>query len=214
MTTFSFHPVKHIAAGEGGMITTKEEGIYRRLLRLRSHGINKEGDEFLNTQAAFEGGELNRWYYEMQELGFNFRLTDIQCALALSQFSKLDRFVFKRNQLAIFYDEAFSDFKSLRSAQLQQAGSHAYHLYVLRVNFKLLKISRTRFMARLAGNGIGTQVHYLPSYLHPYYQSRSAPAKCPEAEKYYEEALSIPIFFDLPEAGQRRAISQICELVK
>ena len=113
MTVFSFHPVKAIAAGEGGMITTNDEKLYRRLLRLRSHGINKANDPFENPGSAFENGESNRWYYEMQELGFNYRITDIQCALGLSQMRKLSGFLKRRREIVHHYNERFKNIESV-----------------------------------------------------------------------------------------------------
>jgi dTDP-4-amino-4,6-dideoxygalactose transaminase len=122
MTVFSFHPVKLVAAGEGGVITTNDESVYRRLLRLRSHGINKSGDSLIRGDLAKTGDLVNPWYYEMQELGFHYRITDFQCALALAQLKKLDRFLFRRRELAREYDRLFSSFKNLKPLKYNLKG--------------------------------------------------------------------------------------------
>lgn len=214
MTVFSFHPVKAIAAGEGGMITTNDENIYRKLLRLRSHGINKLNDEFQLVDQSTTNGELNAWYYEMQELGFHYRITDIQCALALSQFKKLDSFIEKRREVANKYDLAFSD-KNIyfKPAQLSGRSQSAHHLYVLRFDFDALGLSRNDCMKRLRGAGIITQVHYLPVPMQPYYRNLGfSPMDYPNSVRYYQESLSIPIYFDLSNAQQDFVINELLKL--
>lgn len=215
MTVFSFHPVKAIAAGEGGMITTNNEELYRRLLRLRGHGVNKADDPFENSGNAFENGELNRWYYEMQELGFNYRITDIQSALALSQMGKLDRFLSRRRDLAARYDAAFDGLKNLSVVQRDGRPISAHHLYVTRINFPEIGMSRTQLMSALMKHGIGTQVHYIPVFMHPYYQKRGYDGdKFPVAQRYYREALSIPMFYALTDEQLSFVIGRIQELVR
>ncbi|QID16968.1 UDP-4-amino-4,6-dideoxy-N-acetyl-beta-L-altrosamine transaminase [Nitrogeniibacter mangrovi] len=214
MTIFSFHPVKAIAAGEGGMITTNDDAVYRRLLRLRSHGINKLDDPFVFEGQAFTGDIQNPWYYEMQELGFHYRISDIQCALGLSQLGKLDAFMKRRRELVANYDAAFSGCEHCRPAQSDRIESSAHHLHVLRIKFKELDISRSEFMMRLRAEGIGTQVHYIPVPWHPVYRSIGAdPASCPRAVDFYAEALSIPLFVDLTDEEQARVIQSIQSLV-
>ena len=215
MTVFSFHPVKIIAAGEGGMITTNDEGIYRRLLRDRSHGINKADDTLVDKKHAYEEGELNLWYYEMQELGFNYRMTGLQSALALSQFNKLERFVTKRRQLAGAYDAALSDMSHLRQTQMTGRARSAHHLYVLRINYAAIGISRTRFMSALAQNGIGSQVHYIPVFMQPYYrQFGFEPGEFPVTMEYYRSALTVPLFFGLTDDDQRQVIHGLKKLLQ
>ncbi|NLD46167.1 MAG: UDP-4-amino-4,6-dideoxy-N-acetyl-beta-L-altrosamine transaminase [Clostridiaceae bacterium] len=214
MTVFSFHPVKAIAAGEGGMITTNDEPTYRKLLRLRSHGINKLDDPFLITAQSVSDGHNNPWYYEMQELGFNFRITDIQCALALSQFKKLDVFIERRRKLVKTYDKAFSNFKNIRPAQTTGRDESGHHLYIIRINFDGIKMNRAQLMEKLKDQGIGTQVHYIPVPAQPYYRKLGfKPEDYPNAIAFYNEALSIPLFYDLSDEMQAKVISALKELV-
>jgi UDP-4-amino-4,6-dideoxy-N-acetyl-beta-L-altrosamine transaminase len=215
MTIFSFHPVKAIAAGEGGMITTNDPDVYHRLLRLRSHGINKVGDALRFGDLARTGDLANPWYYEMQELGFHFRITDIQCALALSQLRKIDRFIARRRELVRVYDEAFSGVPHVRPAQTGGRAESAHHLYVLRVDFRSSGLTRAEFMHRLRAADVGTQVHYIPVPMHPYYRDLGAdPTAYPAAQAYYEEAISIPLFFDLTDSQQAHVIATIRETLR
>ncbi len=215
MTIFSFHPVKAIAAGEGGMITTNDDAVYRRLLRLRSHGINKLDDPFVLEDQAFTEGVQNPWYYEMQELGFHYRITDIQCALGLSQLGKLESFLARRRSLVKRYDEAFSGMTYCRPAQTVGRDESAHHLYVLRIDFDGLATARPAFMASLRAQGIGSQVHYIPVTSHPVYRTLGVdPAACANAARYYGEALSIPLFVDLADAEQQQVIQAITSLVR
>lgn len=214
MTVFSFHPVKAIAAGEGGMITTNDEPTYRRLLRLRSHGINKGSDPLLNPDAAQEDGEPNLWYYEMQELGLNYRITDIQSALALSQLGKLDRFITRRKELARRYDGALAGMAALKPAQPTGRERSAHHLYPVRIDFRQAGYTRTQFMGRLRERGVGSQVHYIPAYSHPYYRHLGyRSGDCPEAEAYYREALSLPLFFTLSDGDQEGVVKALKDLL-
>jgi perosamine synthetase len=214
MTIFSFHPVKAIAAGEGGMITTNDEAIYRKLIRSRSHGINKLDDPLQVEAEAFKDGEQNPWYYEMQELGFHYRITDIQCGLALSQFKKLDSFISRRRELVKNYDLAFIKMKNYRPAQTTGRDQSGHHLYVLRIDFKKIALTRGQVMKKLREYGVGSQVHYIPVPSHPYYRQLGfRPEDYPDTLKYYQEALSIPLFFDLTEEQQRKVISTIKDLL-
>lgn len=214
MTVLSFHPVKAIACGEGGMITTNDEMLYRKLLRLRSHGINKADDPFQISDQAQTGDVKNPWYYEMQELGFNYRLTDLHSALGLSQVKKLDQFIAKRRALANRYDEFFSGATNCQPLQRGLRERSGNHLYVLAINFKNLGCSRAELMLTLREKGIGSQVHYIPVPCHPYYKNLGHdPAEYPNAMKYYEAALSIPLFVDLDDKSQALVCSTFEELV-
>ncbi len=214
MTVFSFHPVKAIAAGEGGMITTNDYDIYRRLLRLRSHGINKLDDPWIEIEQSQTNGEVNPWYYEMQTLGFHYRITDIQCALALSQFSKLEKFIARRKDLAKRYDAKFSMMKNCRPAQTAGRNQSGHHLYVLRIDFSSISMSRSQLMHKLKAHNIGTQVHYIPVPAHPYYRQLGYNLKdYPNSMKFYSECLSIPLFYDLTDDQQDKVSSVILELV-
>lgn len=214
MTVFSFHPVKAIAAGEGGMITTNDEATYRKLLRLRSHGINKLDDALELPSQAITNGEANPWYYEMQELGFHYRITEMQSALVLSQFRKLDQFIARRRNLAKKYDDAFAAFRNCRPAQVMGRDFSGHHLYVLRINFKAVGKSRARLMKELKDKGIGSQVHYIPVPMHPYYQKQGLSLdNYPNSIHYYEEALSIPLFYDLDNSQQENVVAVFKDLV-
>lgn len=214
MTIFSFHPVKAIAAGEGGMITTNDDAIYRKLLRLRSHGINKLDDPFQLPEQAATNGVAKPWYYEMQELGFHYRITDMQCGLALSQFKKLDKFIDRRRMLAKKYDEAFSGMRNCRPAQRTGRDLSGHHLYVVRINFEKLGKNRGQLMQELKARQIGSQVHYIPVPAQPHYRRLGArPEDYPNAQAYYQEALSIPLFYDLTGDQQMAVITAFKELV-
>tara|TARA_B100001057_G_scaffold496891_1_gene599574 strand:+ start:619 stop:1791 length:1173 start_codon:yes stop_codon:yes gene_type:complete len=214
MTIFSFHPVKAIAAGEGGMITTNDDGVYQRLLRLRSHGINKGKDSLFYPNQHDENGIEARWYYELQELGYNYRITDIQAALGLSQFRKIDAFIEKRRSLVKKYDKSFSNLPHCQPIQLNGRDVSAHHIYVLRIDFATLKISRQFFMNKLFEKGIGTQVHYIPVPLQPYYKSLGGDLDhYSNAKNYYNEAISIPLYYSLSDAEQQFVIDSICELL-
>ncbi len=214
MTVFSFHPVKAIAGGEGGMITTNDEATYRRLLRLRSHGINKLDDPFLLPDLAETDGDRHPWYYEVQELGYHYRITDIQCALALSQFAKLDAFVSRRRALVKAYDLAFAGMRHARPAQSSGRDESGHHIYVLRIDFAGAGLSRARMMHALRAKQINSQVHYIPVPAQPYYRGLGHdPAHYPHAQRYYAEALTIPLFYALTDDEQQHVISSVRELI-
>jgi perosamine synthetase len=215
MTVFSFHPVKAIAAGEGGMITTNDEKIYRELIRLRSHGINKLDDSFQVPEQAFTDGVQNSWYYEMQELGYHYRITDIQAGLALSQFKKLEKFIARRIELVKRYDAAFANMKNLRPAQpTENRNISGHHLYVLRIDYDAIKLNRNELMKELRKRDIGSQVHYIPVPAQPFYRKLGfKPEDYPNANGFYKEALSIPLFYDLGDDQQDLVIATLKELI-
>lgn len=215
MAVFSFHPVKLMATGEGGMVTTNNEALYRDLLRLRSHGINKLDDAYVHPEHAYTDGERNFWYYEMQELGYNYRLTDIQCALGLSQFAKLPRFLARRRELALRYDRMFADVPHISPAQRSGRDRNSHHLYVVRIDFKAIGKSRNAFMRALRERSILCQVHYIPVHMHPYYRRNGhAQDQFPVTEAYYREALTLPLYFALSDEQQDYVTSQVREQLR
>ncbi|WP_369693472.1 UDP-4-amino-4,6-dideoxy-N-acetyl-beta-L-altrosamine transaminase [Methanobrevibacter thaueri] len=185
MAMFSFHPVKHITTGEGGIIVTNDEEYYERLQLFRSHGITK------NNLVNESHGD---WYYEMQELGFNYRITDIQCALGLSQLKKLDSFVKARRRIASIYNEIFEDNPYFDVTIEKEGRKSAYHLYPILLKDKFIK-SKKEIFAKLRANGLGVQVHYIPVYKQPYYQKLGFKMDlCPVCEEFYKRELSIPMY--------------------
>jgi UDP-4-amino-4,6-dideoxy-N-acetyl-beta-L-altrosamine transaminase len=201
METFSFHPVKTIAAGEGGAITTNDGALAERLRRLRNHGMTRDPDSFVRDDLARDGkGEANPWYYEMAELGLNYRLSDIHCALGLSQLAKLEAFCAARRALAARYDTALAELAPLvRPLGRVEDCDPAWHIYVTQIDFTALGMERAAVMARLAEAGIGTQVHYLPLHMQPYYRDRYGEISLPGAETFYQQALSLPLSPDMTE---------------
>lgn len=199
MTIFSFHPVKHVATGEGGMVLTNSKEFKERLALFRNHGITTD------IQTREKSGN---WFYEMTELGFNYRLTDIQAALGISQMTKLPHFLKKRREIAEYYDEKFQD-SIIRPLSTRKDIQHAYHLYVVRIP------NRNSVFDTLRTAGIYTQVHYIPVHLHPFYQEKhgTKAGLCPSAEAAYEEILSLPMFPDLSHEEQQYVVDVIMEAV-
>ena len=214
MTVFSFHPVKSIAMGEGGIITTNNKKIYKQLLRLRNHGIEKNNDNFIFKKRGLSNKTNNPWYYEVQELGYHYRVTDIQCALGLSQLKKIDKFLSRRRELAINYDLAFENLKNCKPVQKKMRDISSNHLYILKVNFKKLKKARADLMREFKSVGIQTQVHYIPVTSHPYFRKKNFKKhNLFNAYQYYDSALSIPLFYDLTDKEQRYVIEQVKKLI-
>jgi perosamine synthetase len=203
LSTFSLHAVKPITTGEGGMVTTDDAGLADRMRRFRNHCFSHD-----HRQRAEEGS----WFYEMTELGYNYRLTDFQCALGLSQLSKLDGWITRRQQIAAAYDRAFADLPGIRPLDTRNGASHARHLYVVRLDRRRLEVNRREVFSALRGRGIGVGVHYIPVHLHPYYRERfgTGPGDCPVAEAAYEEILSLPIF----PAMTDRNVAYVVEAVR
>ncbi len=199
MTAFSFHPVKHITTGEGGMVTTDDYALADRMRRFRNHGIDTD---FRQRE------ELGSWHYEMVDLGFNYRITDIQCALGLSQMERLECFLERRRQIAAQYDTAFAALPNVAPLAVRPGRKHAYHLYVVKLDFAALGTTRERVFRKLREAEIGVNVHYLPVYLHPYYREnyKTAPGLCPAAEAAYGRILSLPIHFGMSDADVEAVI--------
>ena len=196
LTTFSFHPVKTVAMGEGGAVTANDPGLIERLKQARNHGMTRDAQAYVRGDAAFdEMGNANPWYYELVAPGFNFRISDINCALGLSQVSKLDRFVARRRVLTAAYDDVLKPLTPFVQPLKREARSlTAWHLYAVRIDFAAREISRAALMRALAEDGIGTQVHYIPVHRQPYYAARYDVAHLPGADAYYAATLSLPLF--------------------
>lgn len=214
MTVFSFHPVKSVTTGEGGVITTNREDLYRRLLRLRSHGINQLDDALIDPILGFTNGRKNLWYYEMQNLGFHYRLSEIQAALGVSQMRKLDKFISKRRKIAKAYDSLFKDSPGIYPMQIHTRNLSAHHLYILRIDFSATKISRCELMTALRTAGIGSQVHYRPIPTQPFYQNLNyKTSSIPEALAYYSTCLSIPIHAKMTKRKQKKIYQTLVALL-
>lgn len=206
LAAFSFHPVKTVAMGEGGALTTNDAALAARLRNLRNHGMIKATDRFVNTDMAFAAdGSANPWYYEMQAPGFNFRASDIHCALGLSQLKKLERFVEIRRRLVESYDRKLAPLAPLVQPLGRVPGCRpGWHLYIALVDFGAAGVSRAEVMGQLREKGIGTQVHYIPVHQQPYYRDRYGETNLPGAEAYYARCLSLPLFVGMDETDVDR----------
>ncbi|MBP2316066.1 UDP-4-amino-4,6-dideoxy-N-acetyl-beta-L-altrosamine transaminase [Azospirillum soli] len=210
---FSFHPVKTIAMGEGGAVTIHDPNDARRLRRLRSHGMVRESADFMHHADAFDAdGSPNPWYYEMPEIGFNYRATDIQCALGLSQLAKLERFVARRRALVDRYAAALAPLAPLvRPIGKVPGCAPAWHLAVALIDFSSAGVTRSVVMRQLREQGIGTQVHYLPVNRQPYYQARYGNIRLPGASTYYDRALSLPLFPSMADSDVDRVVAALAD---
>jgi dTDP-4-amino-4,6-dideoxygalactose transaminase len=216
MTIFSFHPVKTITSAEGGAITTNDPALAARLRRLRSHGIVHQASDFLDRAAGFDDhGNPNPWYHEMHEPAPNYRLSDVHCALGLSQLKKLGRFVARRRELAGRYDAALAGLAPvLRPAPRVAGCDPALHLYAVLIDFKALGLDRAAVMRRLQEQGIGTQVHYIPVHRQPYYRRRYGDLDLPGADAYYARQLSLPFFPDMHDDDVDRVVDALTSIVR
>ena len=197
---FSFHPVKHLTTAEGGAITTNSKELYEKLITLRGHGMVKTPD-------------MKPWEYEMRDLGYNYRITDIQCALGLSQLKKLDSFIDRRMEIAKKYDKAFEN--TLVNSLYTYNGKSSYHLYVVQVDFSKLNISKEELFLKLREKDIGIQLHYIPINKQPYYRSLGyGDEKTPMMDKYYEECFSLPMYPRLSDKEQEYVIESLFEVLK
>lgn len=205
MTTFSFHPVKPITTGEGGMIMTNDAKLYERLKLFHTHGITRE-ESLMKPKGENEGA----WYYQQIELGYNYRMTDIQAALGCNQMKKLDRFIEKRRIIAQQYDEAFEAVEEIVTPYQMMGTNSGWHLYVIQVPGE----KRKKIFETLRQNGIGVNVHYIPVYKHPYYQTHGYDSVlCPNAEALYEKIISLPIYPGLTVDDQKFVIKMILSAV-
>lgn len=207
LTTFSFHPVKTITAGEGGAVLSKIDALGKRVELFARHGITRD------PALLQEHGNSN-WYYEQQMLGYNYRMTDIQCALAISQLKKLDRFTTRRRELVQRYDEAFRDMPEVIIQREVEGSDAVRHLYILRLDLNRLTCGRREFFDAMQAENIGVNVHYIPVYWFPYYQSMGyRRGLCPHAEAYYESSMTLPLFYSMTDQDQEDVILAVKKLI-
>lgn len=207
MTMFSFHPVKHITTGEGGIITTNNKLYYDKLIQFRNHGITRDKSKL--------GDYLGDWYYEMQFLGYNYRITDIQAALGISQLSKLDFFIRKRKEIIKKYNETFKEYSEITIPFQAEGTISSWHLYIIRLNLEKLSASRKVIFDSLRRENIGVNVHYIPVYYHPYYQELNyKKGLCPNAEKLYEEIITLPLYPKMKDKDVEHVIRAVIKIIK
>jgi UDP-4-amino-4,6-dideoxy-N-acetyl-beta-L-altrosamine transaminase len=206
MTMFSFHPVKQITTGEGGIITTNKKEYFDRLIQFRTHGITRDPAKMNENQGP--------WYYEMQFLGYNYRITDIQAVLGSSQLKKLDSFLGLRKKYAAMYNEAFKDMMQLHTPYQADGCVSSWHLYIIRLRLDVLKVGRREIFEALQKENIGVNVHYIPVYWQPYYQNLGyKKGLCPNAEQLYEEMITLPLFPAMTEKDVHDVIRAVKKVI-
>jgi dTDP-4-amino-4,6-dideoxygalactose transaminase len=215
MACFSFHPVKTLTTGEGGMVTTADADLAARMRLLRSHGITRDPDDFELRSMGFDAdGAANPWFHEMQNLGFNYRLPDVLCALGLSQLAKLDRFIARRRALTARYRALLPALAPrVRMIEPRPGSDPALHLFVVLIDFEAAGLSRRQAMEALRARGIGTQVHYIPVNRQPYYRDRYDETELPGAEAYYARCLSLPLYPQMEEPDVNRVVEALAEVL-
>lgn len=217
ITTYSFHPVKTMTTGEGGMLVTNDDELAARARTLRHHGMVRDASQCTGLgDPRFD--EKGPWYYEMPELGFNFRITDFQCALGIQQLERLDAFCERRRQIRRQYNEAFADLPHVQLPRLRNEADEpltSWHLYTLQIDFEAIGKTRTEFMLTLRENGVGTQVLYIPVHLQPWYRKTYGydVGKCPVAEELYLRSLSIPLYPTMTDEDVATVVAQVTECI-
>jgi len=210
LAAFSTHPVKTITTGEGGIVTTNDAALAERARRLRNHGMEHDPARWTEPAAGSDGDRPAPWYYEMAEIGYNYRLTDIGCALGLSQLKKLDRFLKRRAELAARYDRSLATLKPHVTIPARPtSGVAAWHLYAVQIDFSALQRRRGDVMRTLRAAGIGTQVHYIPVHRQPYYRKRYGNLAMPGADAYYARTLSLPLFPSMKDSDVDRVVGAL-----
>jgi len=206
-TIFSFHPVKHITTGEGGAVLTNDREVYEKLLMFRNHGITKDRKKFKKEPHG-------DWYYEMQFLAPNYRMTDLQAALGISQLKKLERFVDRRREIARIYNEAFKETPYFDIPPERDYAYHSYHLYPIRLKGRLQDKKKEIFQ-RLREEGLGVQVHYIPVYFHPYYETLGyKKGLCPKAEKFYRSEITLPLYPAMDDGDVEFVIEKVFKVFR
>lgn len=203
MTTFSFHPVKTITTGEGGIITTNSKELYEKLVLFRTHGITKDINFMINK-------EEGPWYYEQLELGYNYRITDFQCALGISQLNKIDKFIERRKELTSMYDKELKKIDGIIIQKEEKFSDTSRHLYIIQIELNKFKVGRKEIFEALFAENIGVNVHYLPVYLHPYYRNLGYQEKtCPIAEKLYKSIITLPLYPQMSDNDLQDVINAV-----
>lgn len=206
MTEFSFHPVKPVTTAEGGIIVTDDEKLYEKMMLFRSHGITR------NKELMDE--DHGPWYYEQVDLGYNYRLTDLQCALGISQMDKLDSFIARRREIVSKYNEAFSELEEINTPFEEEFSNSGWHIYVITLNLDKLAVGRKEVFEALQKENIGVNVHYLPVYLHPYYKSLGyEKGLCPVAEDIYNRMITLPLFPAMTENDVQDVITAVKKVI-
>ncbi len=204
MSIFSFHPVKNMTTGEGGVITTNNEKLYKKLLLLRSHGMTKDQQILTKNDGP--------WYYEMHEFGFNYRLTDIQASLGISQLKKIEKFKKRRREIVEFYKKSLEKDERFSFLEEKDYANSCFHLFPLLINFDKIKISKKDLFLKLQENGLHLQVHYIPVHFQPFYKSKFGfkEGDFPNAEEYYKKTISLPVYYGLSD----RDLSVVVDIIK
>ncbi len=206
ITEFSFHPVKPITTGEGGMAVTNDYELYKKMLLFRTHGITREESVMSRNEGP--------WYYEQIDLGYNYRITDLQCALGTSQMNKIDYFISRRREIVKKYNRAFNEVDEVTIPYQAEYSESGWHLYILKLNLNKLNATRRQIFDALVAENIGVNVHYLPIYLHPYYQKLGyKKGICPEAERLYESMITIPLFPKMKDQDVDDVISGVKKVI-
>jgi UDP-4-amino-4,6-dideoxy-N-acetyl-beta-L-altrosamine transaminase len=209
---FSTHPAKAITTGEGGIVTTANATLACRMRQLRNHGMIREPSQFADKALSFDGLTPNPWVYEMREIGWNYRIPDVLCALGLSQLKKLQRFIARRHKIAALYNDLLGSLAPIILPVPHDGRPHGWHLYVVLIDFKRLGIPRGRVMELLRQSGVGSQVHYVPVHRQPYYQERYGKIALPGAEAYYSRCLSIPCYPQMTDDDVYRVVDALRDL--
>jgi len=208
MTTFSFHPVKHITTGEGGMITTNDDKLYNKLKLFRTHGITRDKEMLHNK-------EEGPWFYEQLELGYNYRMTDIQAALGISQLNKINGFLKRRREIAKKYDEYLKNIDGIILPYQESFSKSAWHLYVIQLELEKFKVGRKEIFEALQAENIGVNVHYIPVYYHPYYKRLGyEKGLCPNAEKLYERIITLPLYPKMKDKDIKDVVNALDKVLK
>lgn len=202
ITTFSFHPVKTVTMGEGGAVTTNNPEYAKHMARLRHHGMVAKPEQ-------------GSWYYEMSELGYNYRITDIQCALGISQMKKLERFVERRREIVNLYNKLLAPLSDIIRTPIENGYCNpAWHLYAIQIDFEKVKIGRKEFINALRSKNIGTQIHYIPVHHQPYYKNRYGDIALPGADAYYERTLSLPLYPNMDDSDVELVVTELKNIIK